>query len=168
MHLQNVMEAIILTALSALILLAASLVHADATLSVGIGKSAMNYVQTHPFERVITAGYQIGDDFHMRPMAGYFITNGHGASSAWVSYLFGVKAHSTTGATITIGIGPSYLFTPDNKLLAGHFQFTLEGCIGLSSLNFLGICYQHLSCAGIKQPNIGRDFLAVQWRFQGI
>lgn len=142
---------------------------ADIMVSVGAGKSILDVVQRHPFERVITVGYQFGDDFTMRPMAGYYMTNGYGSPSAWVSYMFGVKAHSTTGATITMGVGPSYLFSPDAKILTGHFQFTLEGCLGLSSLNFLGICYSHLSSAGLGgQPNLGRDFLNVQWRFQGI
>lgn len=164
-NLEDIMRLAIMSVLLYGFMSFASLINADTVLSVGMGKSALDQVQKHPFERVLTAGYQFSnDDFFMRPMAGYYFTNGHGLSSAWLSYMFGVKAHSTTGVTVAIGVGPSYLFTPDDKLLAGHFQFTLEGCFGLSSLNSVSICYQHLSCAGIKQPNIGRDFFPmIQW-----
>lgn len=139
---------------------------ADLSLSVGAGKSIIEKTRDHAFERTAIIGYQFGDDLFIRPTVGYYFTNGYGLSSLWVSSIVGVKAKTSTGPVLSIGVGPSYLFNPDNLILSGNFQFNLEGCVGVQSKYYIGMCWNHLSNAGLVGPvNFGRDFLMVTWRF---
>lgn len=153
-----------------LLLLALALVstsaHADPVLSVGIGKASFYHNGT-PFERSVVLGYQhnIREGFFVRPEAGYFLDiSGNGKSSLWGAALAGVTAKSKTGPELHIGFGPGYLQNPD-PLLGGHFQFSLEGGVGISGQDvYLGLIWKHLSSAGINMPNQGRDFIMAQLR----
>lgn len=152
------------------ILLCTAVAHADPVLSVGIGKGALYHNGT-AFERSVVLGYQhnIAKEFFVRPEAGYFLDiSGSGKSSLWGAALLGVSAKSTTGPELHVGFGPGYLQNPDN-ILGGHFQFSLEGGIGISgSHTYLGLVWKHLSSAGINMPNQGRDFIMVQLRVLAI
>lgn len=144
---------------------------ADLSFSIGTGKGIFGSPGT-PFERVVAAGYQLSwSDFFLRPEAGYFEDlSGHGKSSYWLSSLLGVRALSTVGPELHIGVGPSYLQNPD-AILGGHFQFSLEGGAGITDKSgqvYIGIAWKHLSSAGFEMPNQGRDFVVIQLRLLGI
>lgn len=141
--------------------------HADTVASIGVGKGIFGDHGT-PFERVAALGYQFEwSDFFIRPEAGYFEDiSGNGKSSFWAAPLFGVRALSKVGPELHIAFGPGYLQNPD-QILGGHFQFSLEGGLGITSLDgktYIGVAWKHLSSAGIEMPNQGRDFLVIQLR----
>jgi hypothetical protein len=79
-------------------------------------------------------------------------SSGYAASGLGVeidSYLYG-----------SFYFGPALISCPDN-LLAGNLQFNTDLTIGLKDKRGLklGVGYKHLSNAGIKEPNIGREFV---------
>lgn len=140
---------------------------ASLSISVGAGK-AITDNPPQPFERAVALGYQIplGMDVFARPEAGYFldISGGDHLSSWWAGAMLGVQALSKNGTEIHIGVGPAYLENPDG-ILGGHFQFTPEFGIGISSEDvYIGVAWKHLSSAGFEMPNIGRDFITLQLR----
>lgn len=148
------------------ILLASTFANADLVTSVGIGKGVMKGNGT-PFERALAIGWEhpFITGFFVRPEAGWFMDNsGEGLSSPWASTLGGVRATSPMGATMHLAVGPAYLHNPDQKL-GGHFQFSLEGGVGIEDKNFaIAMVWKHLSSAGINMPNQGRDFIMAQIR----
>lgn len=148
------------------ILLSSALAQADLVTSVGIGKGALRGNGT-PFERAIAIGWEqpFTTGFFVRPEGGAFMDNsGEGKSSPWLSTLGGVRATSPMGATMHLAVGPGYLHNPDQKL-GGHFQFSLEGGVGMEDKNFaIAMVWKHLSSAGINMPNQGRDFIMAQIR----
>lgn len=149
-----------------LLLFCSTLAWSEVSVSVGAGKGILDKKGT-PFERVAVVGYQFNPwaDVFIRPEAGYFEDlSGSGKSSYWVAPLAGVKASSLSGAELHIGMGPGYLQNPDSTL-GGHFQFSLEGGVGLyDGKTYIGLAWKHLSSAGIEMPNQGRDFIVIQLR----
>lgn len=140
---------------------------ADIVTSVGVGKGIFGDHGT-PFERATAIGYQFDfGDFFVRPEGGYFLDiSGSGKSSLWAAPLLGVRALSAVGPELHLAIGPGYLQNPDG-VLGGHFQFSLEGGVGISSNDgktYVGMAWKHLSSAGFEMPNQGRDFIVVQLR----
>lgn len=141
---------------------------AEATAMIGAGKGITGEPGT-PFERVAVIGYQhaFSPDFFARGEIGKFEDySGNGKSSAWITPIFGIKAVSKMGPELHVGAGPGYLHVPDN-ILGGHFQFFLEGGLGIASYDghsYVGIAWKHISSAGIETPNKGRDFIVVQVR----
>ncbi len=148
------------------LLLLTSLSRADIALSVGVGKGITGDPGT-PFERVVALGYEhrfpVG--VFIRPAAGYFMDiSGSGQSSFWAAPLLGVRAVSQAGPILHLAVGPGYLQNPD-QVLGGHFQFSLEGGIGLQDENVaISLVWKHLSSAGFNMPNRGRDFICAQVR----
>lgn len=64
--------------------------------------------------------------------------------------------------------GPGFITMPDD-LIGGHFQFSIELGVGIiepSTGARVQATLKHLSDAGIKQPNRGRNFwlVSVGWR----
>lgn len=152
-----------------ILLVAAILSHlalADVSLSVGTGKGIMGDHGT-PFERAAALGYQyqFGTGIFIRPEAGWFMDiSGQGMSSFWAAPLVGVRAKSQVGPELHLAIGPGYLQNPD-QVLGGHFQFSIEGGIGITDDKFyIGLAWKHLSSAGFEMPNHGRDFITAQIR----
>ncbi len=150
--------------LLSIILIVSTLANAELISSVGVGKGILKANGTL-FERVGIIGYQknINSNLFIRPELGYFgDLSKEGKSSSWVSSLIGAKVLTKSGITNHIAIGPSYLQNPDNTL-GGHFQFSLEGGVGLQDNNVsIGLAWKHLSSAGIETPNNGRDFIVLQ------
>jgi Lipid A 3-O-deacylase (PagL) len=139
--------------------------NAEVALSVGTGKGIVGEHGV-PFERTAAVGYQLPfGDFFVRPEGGYFLDiSGQGASSLYAAPLLGVSTHSSNGPELHVAVGPGYLQNPD-QVLGGHFQFSLEGGLGISDgKNYLGLAWKHLSSAGFEMPNHGRDFITLQWR----
>lgn len=153
-----------LVCLLALCLCAAFQARADLSVNVGVGKGITT--PHTPFERTVAVGYQFAwGDFFVRPEAGYFLDiSGKGKSSFWAAPLIGVRALSNVGPELHVAIGPGYLQNPD-EILGGHFQFSLDGGIGISDgTTYIGLAWKHLSSAGLEMPNQGRDFLVIQLR----
>jgi hypothetical protein len=146
------------------------LAQADVVLSVGTGKGITGESGT-PFERMVALGYEhdFTAGFFVRPEAGYFLDiSGQGLSSMWAAPLFGVRAVSQVGPILHLAVGPGYLQNPDN-ILGGHFQFSLEGGIGIVDSHFgIQAVWKHLSSAGFEMPNHGRDFIALQVSYLGL
>lgn len=150
-----------------LVLFFSSFARADLVTSIGVGKGIMEGHGT-PFERVGILGYQFNaGDFFVRPQAGYFLdVSGQNKSSIIASTLFGVRAVSQVGPELHLAVGPAYLQHPDG-ILGGHFQFNLEGGVGLLSKDgktYVGAAWEHFSSAGFEMPNLGRDFIVLQVR----
>jgi hypothetical protein len=58
--------------------------------------------------------------------------------------------------------GPALISHPDSAL-GSHFQFNHDLLVGLQSLtSALTLGYKHVSNAGIKLPNRGRDFVTLR------
>lgn len=153
--------------LISLFLLLSSFANADAVISIGVGKGIMEGHGT-PFERTAILGYQFNfGDFFVRPQGSYFLdVSGQSKSSLWASTLLGVRAVSRVGPELHLAVGPGYLQNPD-QILGGHFQFNLEGGMGMLSKDgktYVGAAWEHLSSAGFEMPNLGRDFIVVQVR----
>jgi hypothetical protein len=138
-------------------------------LSIGAGKGILG-VSGSSFERTAQLGYEIGDNLFLRPEVGYYFNPEKPEhSSWWGGAMVGVKAKSTVGPMLHIGVAPVYLANPDNHKLSGNFQFHLEGGIGIESNPFyLGMVWSHHSCAGIKLPNNGLDAILVQLRITSL
>lgn len=66
---------------------------------------------------------------------------------------YGIEVKSDWYFRAVIGMG---LLTKKGKRLGGNFQFTEEVELGYKRV---GIGYKHISNAGIKKPNLGRDFI---------
>lgn len=136
-------------------------------LNIGVGSGIMKGPGT-PFERSFQLGFEhwLAPGLFVRPQAGYFLdVSGENKSSFTASGLIGVAAKSPMGAVLHLAFGPMWLQNTDN-LLGGHFQFNLEGGIGIYGEN-VGIeaVWWHFSSAGIYQPNKGRDFPGVQVKY---
>lgn len=60
-------------------------------------------------------------------------------------------------------IGPAVISTPDSYL-GGRFQFMHDASFGLrdDKRRSIGLCYKHISSAGIYNPNIGRDIIMIK------
>lgn len=146
------------------VLLVSSFASADVIISAGVGKNIMKQNGT-PFERAAIMGYQfkLPKSVFVRPQVGYFADfTGQGVSSAWGAVLVGVEARSPVGPVLHLAVGPAYLQNPD-QVLGGHFQFNLEGGIGLCDDNVcVKLVLDHLSSGSINMPNLGRDLIMVQ------
>lgn len=58
--------------------------------------------------------------------------------------------------------GFSYI-SQTNRLLATNFEFNEQGSIGVKFPKFsIGFLFSHFSNAGIRQPNIGQDFMGFE------
>jgi hypothetical protein len=133
-------------------------------LAVALGRGVLGEPGT-PFERMGDASVEIAlpRDLFVRPGVSWFEDlSGRGSSSAMTAALFGARARGVVEASVAAG--PSYLSRPD-QVLGGHFQFTLETSIGVCGRhNCIDVAWRHVSSGGLEQPNIGRDFIALQLR----
>jgi hypothetical protein len=83
------------------------------------------------------------------------------SSSAFASYQLGVTPESEhLFVSAHWGAG---LITATDSQLGGNFQFFQDLCGGFKDdLTRVGVCYKHVSSAGIESPNKGRDFLLLK------
>lgn len=80
------------------------------------------------------------------------------ATSAFTSYQLGIKPE-TEHLYVSAFWGPGLISTSDTQL-GGNFQFFHDLCAGFQDkATSVGVCYKHISSAGISKPNKGRDFL---------
>lgn len=81
-----------------------------------------------------------------------------------------VMAHvmvvSMMGLFVDIGFGAAGL-TGTNRRLSGHVQFPTMATIGLMGSDYaLGVFYKHYSDGGLTKPNLGMDFVGLNYKFQ--
>lgn len=144
---------------------------ADLMLGVGMGKSVLD--QQGNFERLGTLGVRYGSVWKIQANGGYWYAPALGdRSSLYGSLQGGVEVVGEGGMFAQVMFGPGIIQHPDDKL-AGHFQFHLSTGAGIKSEQgyTLALVWNHLSNAGILQPNLGRDLLTLQvgiplWRSQ--
>jgi hypothetical protein len=100
---------------------------------------------------------------------GYYADNtAVSRNNAFIDYMLGVEAKSKS-MFISGNSGIGFLSKTD-PLLSTSFQFIHELTFGMYEYNEtnkskIGLSYRHISNAGIKQPNFGRDFIAIKFSF---
>ena len=84
-------------------------------------------------------------------------------SSTYASLSVGRMIGNRNGLYASIYMGVAFISHPD-ILLSTNFQFTEEVALGYRDAE---IIFKHFSNAGIKKPNLGRDYPLVgyRWRF---
>ena len=90
-----------------------------------------------------------------------------GAShSVYTHYQLGLETRNREGFYTGFFIGPSYISNPDT-LLSSHLQFSQSVEVGWGDTRGVRIALivKHLSNAGLKTPNKGRNFVGLQVRF---
>lgn len=93
-------------------------------------------------------------------LGGYVDNGGEGRKGAAVAKAqLGVKPGQTSGVYGFAFTGPC-LITATDSVLSTNFQFATDVGVGIrDSETFVSVGYSHISNAGIKLPNRGRDFI---------
>lgn len=96
---------------------------------------------------------------------GHWFEAGDGKSGGVAAYSLGTRIEADPlFADLYWGVG--YATNPDNVYLSGHLQFVNDLAVGVMRDGVgVGAGYRHVSNAGIKTPNQGRDFFLLQVRF---
>lgn len=96
-------------------------------------------------------------------VGGYVDNAGYGRKGAGVGKLqFGVKPGPYTGLYGKAFGGPC-LITATDVRLGSFYQFCTDVGIGVRDRDsFVGIGYSHISNAGLKLPNSGRDYVVFE------
>ena len=134
----------------------------DALVGAGVGKNIL--AQHAPFERFGTLGIRYGGAWKIQANGGYYLALAEGERSAWMGSLqTGLEVVGDGGTYGQLMFGPAYVSQDDSKL-SGRFQFHLTGGVGVKNDDGygIGVMWNHLSNAGIKQPNMGRDMITAQ------
>lgn len=154
------LSAILLTFLSASIGHAADL---SGHFGVGLGKSILDKSQ---FERMGRIGLSYGGTWRVQANVGYYMDpRAFEQSSVFTSLQGGLKVVTNSGVFCTFMAGPAYLHR-DGGPLSGRLQFHESfGCGVEGSWYTLSGEWDHLSNAGIKQPNRGRDMIGIYASF---
>jgi len=125
---------------------------------VGVGNSSGS--------RILSVGVQedLLTVFKVRWITGGWLDRSNDRSSS--GYVFGqMGAEIDSGSVLTsVFIGPG-LITEKDDLLGGNIEFLSSLNIGLQdkNRNYLGVGYRHVSNAGLYEPNIGRDFVVLEF-----
>lgn len=125
----------------------------EAKLNVGI-KTAAFGLQTNISRNIIQ---QVEAGFYTDSRA-----RGSTKGSPFAFYGLGIEAMTSTFfAQVVWSLGG--ILNPD-AVLGGHFQFAHDFVLGIKGPTggFIALDYKHISSAGIHQPNMGRDFIAVK------
>jgi hypothetical protein len=107
------------------------------------------------YEEYLIRGIYFGGE-----AGGYVDNAGYGRKGAGVGKLqLGVKPGPHTGLYAFAFVGPAGITATDSRL-GSHFQFATDAGVGIRDMNnFVNIGYSHISNAGIKLPNKGRDYV---------
>lgn len=86
-------------------------------------------------------------------------------SSAFLGYQLGFEVTNQV-FQMSVWSGPSVITNPDSAL-GGPLQFNETVFFGIvdKDKNAIGIAYNHLSSAGIYDPNQGRDYIGMEISF---
>lgn len=131
---------------------------------LGYGLGAFNSNDT----KVLNLGYRedIWEGIYWQYKGGFWIDTSGGPGRSGSIYLSSGPGLMIDLNPIEIrnGIGLAMITNPDSYLGGPFPQFNEELYIGVRDKkgNGIGIQYEHISSAGIWQPNMGRDFLMIQ------
>jgi hypothetical protein len=133
---------------------------------LGVGPSALNsMVET----KTLDIGYRnyIWDEFYWQNKLGYWKDNSGDptrSSSLYGSSILGMEVNLHP-VEFRGGAGLA-LITNTDSYLGGYFpQFNEQFGIGLRDVigNGISLNYSHISSADIYNPNVGRDFITVEF-----
>lgn len=104
--------------------------------------------------------YQFYGVYGAAELGGYVDKVGPGRSSAAMGKLqIGVKPGPATGLYGYGFFGPCLISAADTQL-GSNYQFATDVGLGIrDSMTFMNIGYGHISNAGLKLPNHGRDYM---------
>lgn len=154
-----------------MLLLATHVAHADEDVFLDGGLGAFSTEGKSPSQvKLIKLGLQeeVWYSFKERfNLGGWIDSRGLGnSSSAFGSYQLGFDVQNDL-FEMGVFAGPALISTPD-IMLGGCFQFNETLYLGIrdpKSHDSIGLSYNHFSSAGLESPNQGRDFLAVEVKF---
>lgn len=96
------------------------------------------------------------------------ILDSENQNGALASTQFGVLAHLTDQVFVGVFMGVAVL-THTDRVLGGNFQFIHDLELGTRSSqeinSTISLNFKHISNAGIKKPNLGRNLLGIRLRF---
>lgn len=151
-----------------IVLFAASQAHAQEVF-FGYGVGTFSSAKDAPSEvKTASLGYrgELYNGIYWQAKGGYWLDNSGDLSrkgsiyfSTGPSFLVDLKP-----IEIRSGIGLAFI-TQSDSYLGGNFpQFNEELYMGVRDKfgNGIGIKYEHISSAGLIQPNVGRDFVSVE------
>lgn len=100
-------------------------------------------------------------------VGGYVDNLGNGRKGAALAkFQLGVTPGPDTGAFGIAFTGPCLITTPDSQL-GSPYQFCTDFGAGIrDDKTFLALTYSHISNAGLKMPNHGRDFAVMVMGFR--
>lgn len=137
---------------------------AGGMLSVGMGRGVLAH---DPFERFASIGYKTGGELQFKAETGFYLDyENETKMTGFASASGGYELTASDGKYVSAFLGPAAITQKDRKL-GSLYQFQIDFGIGLKmdSGKALGLRFIHLSNAGVVQPNIGRDILAVGVQF---
>ncbi len=138
--------------------------YASVFASVGMGRAVLAH---QPFERFASVGYKTNGEIQVKGEAGFYLDYENERHATFFgSASGGYELQTKNGTFVSAFIGPAAISQKDRKL-GSHLQFAIDFGVGvkMDSGKALGLHFKHLSNAGIWQPNIGRDLLAVEMQF---
>lgn len=99
-------------------------------------------------------------------VGGYVDNLGNGRKGAALAkFQLGIKPGPRTGTFASAFIGPCAISRTD-ALLGSNYQFCTDVGVGLRDQDtFVLVTYSHISNAGLKAPNKGRDFVVMGMGF---
>lgn len=97
-------------------------------------------------------------------LGGYVDNGGHGRKSAGLFKLqLGARPGPRTGVFGKAFAGPCVITQRDSQLGGEFPQFCTDIGIGVRDpFSFMSVTYGHISSAGLRFPNAGRDFLSFE------
>lgn len=114
------------------------------------------------YETPLISGLNLGTE-----VGGYVDNTGNGRKGAALGKLqLGITPGPPVGIYGMAYTGPCGISSVD-VLLGSNFQFCTDFGAGIRDTEtFIGVTYSHISNAGIKLPNRGRDYLVMGMGFQ--
>lgn len=156
--------------LAALALLFSSAALADTSMFIKYGVGVFNSAKDSPAEtKSLFLGVQHYHSYfiHQAEFGGWVDTRADldRKNSFYGAYSLGLSCNpGYFDIQSLVGVG---VLTNTDSYLGGPIQFTETTSISVkdSNLSSWGIAYQHISSAGIYQPNVGRDMLMFRVSF---
>lgn len=133
-------------------------------IGLGVLKSGQKLSET----KELNVGLQenLWNPFKLRgSIGGWLDSFNNRSSSLFYSGQLGYEVNNN-GFLAGVFSGPCVITNTDG-LLGGNLQFMSDFHLGIQDVenNYFGLMYRHISSAGLATPNIGRDFMGLEFRF---
>lgn len=109
---------------------------------------------------------QVGDNFVRQIGIGGWVdgTKKEGVqNSQYFQWLWGVEVENR-GRRVSYLVGPAVIVKTDS-LMGSWYHVSHELSYGWVDEHFIGIVLKHYSNAGLKRPNVGRNFIGLKVEF---